>query len=77
MAMDFGALMKMKEMWDRFTANHPKFPMFMQAVQRRGIPEGTVLEISVKYPDGEVMETNLKVTRSDLELVDALKNMRP
>lgn len=75
--MDFNAIMKIKGMWDTFTRNHPKFPMFMQAVQRRGIPEGTVLEVSVKYPDGQVMDTNIRVTQSDLELVNTLRQMQP
>lgn len=75
--MDFNAVMKIKNAWDTFTRNHPKFPMFMQAVQRRGIPEGTVLEVSVKYPDGQVMDTNIRVTRSDLDLVEVLKGMQP
>lgn len=75
--MDFNAVMKIKNAWDTFTRNHPKFPMFMQAVQRRGIPEGTVLEVSVKYPDGQVMDANIRVTRSDLDLVEVLKGMQP
>ena len=60
MAMNFQALMQMKTLWQRFTNNHPKFPAFLRAVQPE-IREGSVLSISVKNPEGKVIESNLKV----------------
>ena len=65
MAMNFQALMQMKTLWQRFTNNHPKFPAFLRAVQPE-IREGSVLSISVKNPEGKVIESNLKVTASDI-----------
>lgn len=76
MAMDIGMVMKLKGAWDTFTASHPKFPMFSKAVLNKGIKEGTVIEISITDPDGTPISTNLKVTQSDLELFEMLKNMR-
>lgn len=67
MAMNFQTLMQMKTLWQRFTNNHPKFPAFLRAVQPE-IREGSVLSISVKNPEGKVIESNLKVTASDIEL---------
>lgn len=64
-----------KEAWETFTQNHPKFPLFVQAVMTNGIKEGSVLGISVKDPDGKVTETNLRITESDLELMEMLKDM--
>lgn len=62
--------MKAKSAWETFTRNHPKFPMFLNAVKRDGIKEGTVIAISVIDPDGTKKETNVKVTASDLELLN-------
>ena len=74
MAMNFQALMQMKTLWQRFTNNHPKFSAFLRAVQPE-IREGSVLSISVKSPEGKVIESNLKVTASDIELIEAFKQM--
>ena len=74
MAMNFQALMQMKTLWQRFTNNHPKFPAFLRAVQPE-ILEGSVLSISVKNPEGKVIESNLKVTASDIELIETFKQM--
>ena len=74
MAMNFQALMQMKTLWQRFTNNHPKFPAFLRVAQPE-IREGSVLSISVKNPEGKVIESNLKVTASDIELIEAFKQM--
>ena len=74
MVMNFQALMQMKTLWQRFTDNHPKFPAFLRAAQPE-IREGSVLTVSVKNPEGKVIETNLKVTASDMELIEAFKQM--
>lgn len=74
--MDMSSILKAKEYWDRFKHNHPKFPMFINAVSKRGIHEGSVIAISVTDPNGEVMETNIKVSSDDITLFESLKNMR-
>lgn len=74
--MDINSAMKAKQAWDTFTMNHPKFPGFLNAMRARGVHEGDILAISVTGPDGKVMETNVRVTASDLELFETLKGMR-
>ena len=69
------AIMQMKEAWDTFVSNHPKFPLFLNAVKSKGVPEGTVVAVSLTYPDGSVVDTNLKVTESDLKLFETLKSL--
>ena len=69
------ALFKIKGMWDTFVQNHPKFPMFLNAVKNSGISEGSILEVQITQPDGEVMKTNIKVTQSDLELFEQQKTL--
>lgn len=58
-----------------FQRNHPKFPMFLRAVSQEAIMEGTIIEITVKTPEGKEYCSNLKVKADDLEFVETLKNM--
>lgn len=68
-------LFKIKGAWDTFSANHPKFPLFLKAVQQSGIREEAVIEIAVVTPEGKRLETNVKLTASDMELLEILKNL--
>ena len=74
--MNIPDLMKLKNAWDTFTNDHPKFPMFLNAVMAAGIKEGTIVAVSVTQPDGKVIDTNIKVTAADLELFETLKSFR-
>ena len=38
-------LLQLKSAWERFKSNHPRFPLFLSAVSKRGIKEGTVIKI--------------------------------
>ncbi len=60
----------------KFDKNHPKFQQFLRACLKDQIKEGTVIEISVKNPDGAEKVANLKVLREDLEMFEELKNMK-
>ncbi len=72
---NIGDIMKIKQAWDTFTYNHPKFPAFLQAVKNRGIKEDAVIEIIITDPSGEKLETSIKVKQSDLQLMDTLKEL--
>lgn len=70
-------MMKILGMWNTFKSNHPKFPKFMVAASQPGIiTKDTILEMKITTADGRTMETNLKITESDLELFQQLKNMQ-
>ena len=68
-------LFQLKSLWDKFRENHPKFPMFLSALQKNGIKEGTIIEITITEPDGEKIQSNIKISASDLELFEQLKNI--
>ena len=68
-------LFKMKKAWSTFSSNHPGVAGFFGQIGRRGIGEGAVLDMKVTYPDGTHMETNMRVTQSDLELVQMLREL--
>ena len=67
--------MKMMGALNTFKGNHPKFVAFLNAVFSGGMPEGTIIEITVTKPDQAPITSNMRVTQSDLELVDMLKDL--
>ena len=70
-------ILKLKKAWETFTANHPKFPLFINAMAKEGIKEDTIISIDVTTPEGKSYSSNLKVTASDLELLETLKGIKP
>ena len=76
--MDFNQLamiQKLKSGMDRFRANHPKFPLFLNAVSQNALMEGTVIEINVTTPEGRNYCTNVKLQADDMEFLNSLKSM--
>lgn len=74
MAMNFQALLQLKNLWQRFTAQHPKFPAFLRAAQP-ALREGSVIAFTITTPEGKVIESNLKVTSEDIELIKSLRQI--
>ena len=60
-----------------FRNSHPKFSSFLEIMLRNGIPEDTVIEMTITRPGEEPVTSNMKVTKSDLELFAALKGLKP
>ena len=75
MGMNPAAMMKVMNAMNTFKGNHPKFMAFLGYVFQGGFPEGTVIEITVTKPGQEAVTSNMKVTQSDLELFDSLKDV--
>ena len=70
------ALFKLQGMWKTFTEEHPKFPLFLDALMKTGVQEGTVIEISVTPPEGgEPLRTNIKITEEDLRMFEELREL--
>ena len=59
-----------------FRSNHPKFVSFVEMMLKRGVVDGTVIEVTVTRPGEEPVTSNLKVTESDMELFASLKDIR-
>ena len=59
-----------------FKNNHPKFVSFIEHFMKTGVPEGTVIEVTVTRPGEEGITSNMKVLESDLELIKSLSEMR-
>lgn len=60
---------------NKFTDNHPKFAAFLNNISASGIPEGSVIEITVTKPGQSPVTSNIKVKKEDLELLDTLKEL--
>ena len=68
---NIGNIMKIAGAWNAFKSNHPKFPAFCQAVSRKGLKEGSIIEIAITTPEGEKI-----VKDSDLELLKQLSELK-
>lgn len=69
------ALLNLKSSFNKFQNNHPRFIQFAQAIMQIGLKEGTILECKVITTDGRELQTNLKITQDDLELLEKIKEM--
>jgi hypothetical protein len=68
-------IQKLKECMGNFRSNHPKFPLFLNAVSREALMEGSVIEITVTTPEGKNYCSNIKLKQDDLELLESLKSL--
>lgn len=66
---------KIKMLWDRFTANHPKFPRFLQAAAQASLGAEDIIEIKITKANGDTIASNIKLTEEDLELFKEMKDM--
>ena len=69
MALNPMALLKMK---DRLKMFNPFFHM----VKEQGLPEGSVLEMKVKLPDGREHVTNIRLTENDIETLRMISSLK-
>ena len=75
MGMNPATMMKVMGAMNKFKGNHPKFMAFLSYVFSSGFPEGSVIEITVTKPGQEPVTSNMKVTQSDLDLFNSLKDI--
>lgn len=73
--MNPAKIFQIKNAWDRFTRNHPKFPKFLQAAAQASIDEGTIIEVKITKPNGDSIASNVKLTADDMELFRELKDL--
>ena len=70
--MNPAKLFKIKNSWDTFSKNHPKFVKYLDAVRQDALKEGTVITINVTTAEGRTLESNIKLTQADIELLREL-----
>ena len=69
-------IQKLKGCMEHFPLNHPKFPLFLNAVSQDALMEGSVVEINITTPEGKNYCSNLKLKQDDLEFIECLKAFR-
>lgn len=69
------AILQLKNSWEQFQRNHPKFPRFLQAVTQNALTEGTIMEITVTTAEGKTYSSNLKLNESDMELIRQIREL--
>lgn len=74
MAVNPMDIMKLRDRFTKFQADHPKVLAFGQAAAG-SIREGSVLEMSVTSPEGEKITTNMRVNADDVETLQMLMGM--
>ncbi len=75
MAINPMKLMKLGGLRKKFEENHPKVLAFLGSVIAPGLPEGTILEVTVKKPGEEPVTSNMKLTAADLEIIRELREI--
>ena len=73
--MNPAMLFTLKKKFEDFQSRHPKFAMFGQDLMRSGVGEGSVIDITVTLPDGRTLQSNMRVTAEDVELIKDLGSM--
>ncbi|WP_242842001.1 hypothetical protein [Lachnospira multipara] len=68
-------MMKIKGALTQFSANHPKFVAFLRDTFATGIPADSIIELTVTKPGANPVTTNIKITQSDLELLEQIKEL--
>lgn len=69
------SILKLMSAKAQFEHSHPKFMAFIKKVMSRPIEEGTVVEITLTRPGEEPLTANIKVQRSDLDLLAELRGL--
>lgn len=73
--MNPAAIVQLIQLKKKFDNDHPMFAKFLSDMVKSGIPADSIIEISVKRPDGNPITTNMKVNNNDIEMIEALKNL--
>ena len=74
--MKLEQMLRARQAWNVFKRNHPKVPVFMDNVNRRGYEEGMEIAIAVRYPDGEEFKSGIRVNASDMEMLGLMQSMK-
>ena len=66
-------MLKLKSAGQDFQKLHPKFSDFMKENYFENLKEGTLIKVIIQPPEGESSASAMKVTKSDLKLLQTLK----
>ncbi len=67
--------LKLKKTANEFSSLHPKFAEFMKTNYLENLQEGTIIKVVIQPPEGEATASAMKVKKTDLRLMEDLKNL--
>ena len=73
--LNFQALMMFNQAKAKFMENHPQVQTFLDNVSGREPEVGQEVAIAVRYPDGAEYKAGVRITESDLELLNTLREL--
>lgn len=65
-------LLTFKKKWEEFSQRHSGFSQFIQAAASGGLGEGNILDVKITMPDGRTLQSNMKITAEDVEMIKSL-----
>lgn len=69
------SILQFRKDWGEFEQRHPRFVTFLGAIFKKGISEGSIVEITVTLPDGQKIESNMKISEEDIKFFQNIGNM--
>lgn len=75
MALNPMQVLKLKDQLKAFTGRHPGFTSFVRAIRRKGLPEDSILDLTITTPDGKTMSTNLRLSAEDIAFVRTISEL--
>lgn len=76
MAINPLKLLKLKDRYKVFKAEHPKLLAFFKAASNEVVEEGSVLKIAIKNQEGKVLGTEITLTAEDIKTLEILKDIK-
>ncbi|WP_230398728.1 hypothetical protein [Novisyntrophococcus fermenticellae] len=73
MAINPMKFLQYKNDYEQFLSRHPRLTRFFEVVSEETLKEGTVIEVNVTTENGKNYVSNIRLTDSDVELIENIK----
>lgn len=70
--MNPASLLTFKKKFEEFSQRHPRFVQFLGTLKNNSLTEGSVIDVVVTQPDGQVFRSNIKLTQEDLDMIKSM-----
>ena len=60
----------------KLEGNQPKAAEFIKRVIMPGLPEGTIVEVSITKPGEDTKTSNIRVTKDDIDMFDEVRKSK-
>ena len=76
MALNPVKILKVKNLWERFKAAHPRLLPYFRELRDSGyVGEGSIIDITVTDPGGRSLRCNVRMNENDLELIRTIADL--